>query len=153
MKSRVLWCVLFLSTVFSLFGASEEWLPGPNKNWYINYEEALEAAKKENKKIFVLQTGSDWCGYCKQLYRNVLRSSTFRDYARKNFILVYIDLPRRKNMPQDQLNYNRNLVKQLKFGGGVPSVVILDHDGKESGRISGYLPAKKYMEKLQSIVN
>ena len=69
------------------------WLPGPTPQWYIRMDTALRAAQKENKKIFILSTGSDWCNPCMKLYRDVLARPEFTDFAREKLVLVYLDFP------------------------------------------------------------
>lgn len=130
----------------------KDWVKGPDKSWYIDYDEALEAAKKENKKIYVLNTGSDWCGWCIRLRKDVLSSNEFKRFAKKNLILLYLDHPRSKKMPAEQKAYNRKIASQLKFGGGVPSAIILDADGKEVARRGGYAKRDSYMRFLKSTV-
>ena len=40
-----------------------KWRTAPIPGWYIHYDEAIKAAKKANKKIFVLNAGSDWMAH------------------------------------------------------------------------------------------
>jgi thiol-disulfide isomerase/thioredoxin len=43
--------------------------------WTDNYAEALESAKLDNKKLLLDFTGSDWCGYCMALEKEVLSTA------------------------------------------------------------------------------
>ena len=131
--------------------AASKWRPGPTGEWHVRMDTALDAARREHKKILVLKTGSDWCGYCKKLYREVLSNSEFTDFARKKLILVYLDLPR-SQMPESQMLYNRALSDALRFSGGVPSIIVLDENGRSIGRISGYRPLERFMPALRDIV-
>ena len=45
--------------------------------WMTNFEEAKAKAAKENKSLLVDFTGSDWCGYCIQLHKNVFSKDAF----------------------------------------------------------------------------
>ena len=40
------------------------WSGGPTEDWFVNWDKALAEAKKTNKKLFLLNTGSDWCYWC-----------------------------------------------------------------------------------------
>lgn len=143
---------LFISGV--LWGAAPDtkgWLKPLNSTWHLTLESAQEAAAKSGKKIYVLFTGSDWCGYCVKLQKDVLRTGRFRGYAKKNLELVYVDFPsKKKGMPTTQRQYNTQLRAKLGGGGGVPSALILDSKGTVLGKISGYRPLKNYMAALRN---
>lgn len=130
-----------------------KWRKGPDRLWYVNWDKAVAEAKKTKKKLFVLNTGSDWCGWCRKLKADVLSSGKFKTFARKNLVLVYLDSPRQKPLSQEQQTYNRELAKFLSFGGGVPCVKIVDpEDNSVLETISGYKPAQDYLRQLQEAV-
>ena len=84
-------------------GDVPDWLPGPSGQWHVRMDTALAAAGRERKKIFVLSTGSDWCGWCKKLYNEVLSTPDFIDLAKRKMILVYLDNPHSKAMPASKV--------------------------------------------------
>ena len=130
-----------------------KWRKGPDRLWFVNWNKALKEAKKTKKKLFVLNTGSDWCGWCKKLRAEVLGSSKFKSYARKNLVLVYLDSPRKKPLPDDQQQHNRDVASRLNFGGGVPCAKIVDPDGEQVlETISGYRPEKEYLQLVKDAV-
>ena len=63
-------------------------------DWTTDYATALSQPNTDQKKILLFFTGSDWCGWCKRLDREVLSTSDFMLYARSNLILVKLDFPR-----------------------------------------------------------
>ena len=128
---------------------NKNWVQGPDKSWYVDFDMALAEAKKTGKKLYVLNTGSDWCGFCIKLRKDVLDNSKFKKLAAQNFILVYIDNPKRKPIPQDQRAHNAKVTKKLSFGGGVPSALILSPEGKTIGKIEGYSKEKDYLKRLK----
>ena len=73
-----------------------KWDKGP-RGWYVHFGKAVEEAVKENKCLYVLFTGSDWCGFCIKLHDDVLESSKFKQFAKKNLVLVYLDFPKKKS--------------------------------------------------------
>ncbi len=127
------------------------WIPGPDDTWFINYNEAIAEAKKTNKKIYVLITGSDWCGWCVKLKQDVLNRNKFKKFAKQNLVLLYLDFPRKK-LPVEQAQHNSTVRQFLKANGGYPSAIILDSNGKELGRIGGYMPEDGYISKLKNII-
>lgn len=142
--------MLFLVPALLLCGQdTSSWLKGPDRSWHISLEKALEEAKRENKKVYVLSTGSDWCGFCIRLYKDVLSQKQFKSFARRNLVLVYLDIPRRKPMPDAQKQYNMMTKRKLKFGGGVPSAKILNADGTLVHSIGGYRKLAPYMRELE----
>ena len=40
--------------------------------WQQNYDEALRLSKESGKPVFAFFTGSDWCGWCIRLDREIL---------------------------------------------------------------------------------
>lgn len=151
--------VLLLSLLLSLFSgtllcADDAWRPGPDPNWFVKLEPALEKAKRENKFVYVLNTGSDWCGFCKMLMRDVLTKPAFAELVQKHLVPVYLDSPsKRINMPQDQRDYNRRIARNLRFGGGVPSALLLDSNGRTVGRLGGYSPQAIYITNICKQLN
>jgi len=103
--------------------------------WHTSYEEALKEASKEGKKILADFTGSDWCAYCIHMKDTVLSSKQFKDYASKNLVLLTVDFPRKKKLPEQQAKTNEDLRK--KHGvRGFPTYVILDAKGNKISSIS-----------------
>ncbi|MBQ9755144.1 MAG: thioredoxin family protein [Lentisphaeria bacterium] len=148
----VLCCsALFFSAVLSAaVPDTAGWLQPRGRGWHLTLESAQEAAAQSGKQIYVLFTGSDWCGFCIKLQKDVLKTSRFRSYARKNLELVYVDFPKKKKMPDAQRQYNSTLRSRLGGGGGVPSALILDSKGSVQGKITGYRPLPQYMTALRN---
>ena len=130
------------------------WRGGPTEDWFVNWDKALAEAKKTNKKLFLLNTGSDWCGWCKKLRAEVLDKPEFAEFARKNLVLVYLDSPSRDPLGKEQKAHNRQIVKALPFGGGVPHVLVMNAKGEKLGAIGGGgLGLDEYLKKLRGIVS
>src|SRR5207249_3220423 len=62
--------------------------------WLNDYKSAQQEAKAGNKLLLLDFTGSDWCGYCIQLDKEVFSQPDFKEYASKNLILLELDFPR-----------------------------------------------------------
>ena len=104
--------------------------------WTTNYAAALAQGKATNKKVFLFFTGSDWCGWCKRLDREILSTREFTTYAGKNLILVKLDFPRSFQLPAAVTAQNEQL-SQLYQVGGFPTIIVLDGKGRLAGRM-GY---------------
>jgi len=111
--------------------------PTTPTGWYDDYDAALKAAQTVQKKLYILFTGSDWCGWCKKLKADVLETKEFKEFAAGKLILLYIDAPSPKvKMPEELRTSNQKLAE--KFGvRGFPTSVLLDAQGKEIGKIVG----------------
>jgi len=121
--------------------------------WTTDYEAALKQAKAENKSVLIDFTGSDWCGWCIKLDREVFSQPAFKEYAQKDLVRVYIDFPRGK--PQSDALKEKNKELAEKFGvQGLPTIVILNSEGQMIGK-TGYQRggAENYVEHLQEIIS
>ena len=87
------------------------------EGWLDDLEKAKAQAKAENKKILLDFTGSDWCGWCKKLDKEVFSQQAWKDYAAKHLVLVEVDFPRGFQLPEatkkqnDSLNVNLEPLK------------------------------------------
>ena len=64
--------------------------------WSTDLARAQARAKAEGKAVLLNFTGSDWCGWCIKLRRDVFLKPDFEAYARTNLVLVEVDFPKRK---------------------------------------------------------
>jgi len=106
-------------------------------NWETDLKKAQEQAKATNKLVFLDFTGSDWCGYCIRLNKDILSQPQFKDYATKNLVLVEIDFPRRKAQSVDLRKQNQQLAEQYQIEG-FPTIIVLNGSGRKVWRYDGY---------------
>jgi thioredoxin-related protein len=108
-------------------------------DWETDYAKALQAAKSQNKRVLLDFTGSDWCGPCIELRKQVFSRPDFRAYANNNLVLVEIDYPQRKKQPDELKKQNEKLSKQYEIDEkGFPTVILLDPTGKVIREFTGY---------------
>ena len=105
--------------------------------WQTDYEQALATAKAAKKCVLLNFTGSDWCGPCIQMERTAFSKPAFLDYAKQNLVLVAVDYPRLKELPEKVTKQNERLMHQYSIGG-FPTVILLNPDGKILGQLGGY---------------
>lgn len=120
--------------------------------WTDDYDKALEQAKKENKKVLLDFTGSDWCGWCIKLDKDVFSKKEFKDYAKQNLVLVEVDFPQGKRLPKKTKEQNEKLKDQFQVRG-FPTLVLLDPEGNKLGEIVGYVQGgpQGFIAKLESL--
>ena len=132
-----------VSLVFaSLTRAESDWLHDWNK--------AQEEAKANHKLLFLNFTGSDWCGWCIKLDKDVFSQPKFKDYAHDNLVLVELDFPRRKSQPTEERKQNMELAQQYEVLG-FPTIVVLNSNGQKVWKFDGYFPGgpEAFIEQLQ----
>ena len=106
--------------------------------WLTDFEAAKKQAAAEKKPIMMFFTGSDWCGWCQKLHEDVLDKDEFRKLAGDKLVLLELDFPRSKKLPDAVKKQNDELGKKFKVDG-YPTIVVLASDGvTELGRTVGY---------------
>ena len=104
--------------------------------WTHNYKAALERAKKTGQPILADFTGSDWCGWCVKLKKEVFNTPEFKTWAKDHVVLLELDFPKRKQQAPALRKQNRALAE--KFGiRGFPTILFLDAEGNKIGQM-GY---------------
>ncbi len=105
--------------------------------WTTDLDAARTRAAAEGKSVLVDFTGSDWCGYCIQLKRNVFDTPEFEAYAKDKFLFVEIDVPQDiKRIGQELYNKNQQLCKQYKISG-FPTIMVMSPEGYVIGGFVG----------------
>ena len=101
--------------------------------WYTDLGKAHAESEKSNKPIFGFFTGSDWCGWCKMLQRNVFAKQAFIDWAQANVVLLELDFPKRTPQSQEQKVQNQNLQRALGVTGYPTVWIFTSGKNKETG--------------------
>jgi len=105
--------------------------------WLTDAMAAQRKAKEENKLLMLDFTGSDWCGWCMKLKREVFDQPDFAQFAQSRLVMVEVDFPHHQTLPQAQQQANASL--EHAYGvTGYPTLVFLNPDGKRVGRM-GYI--------------
>lgn len=124
---------------------------GEELKWQTDVPKAQAQAKTEKKLVMMDFTGSDWCGWCIKLNKEVFSQPEFADYAKKNLVLVEVDFPRSK--PQSEAVKKANAALQAKYNvEGYPTIIVLDGEGKKVGEL-GYEPGgpKAFIAELEKL--
>jgi thioredoxin-related protein len=128
--------VLILPAILAAFALKGAVTAG---SWETDFQKAQEEARSQHKLVFINFTGSDWCGYCIRMDRDVLSKPQFKDFANKNLVLVEVDFPRAKEQSQTLRLQNRKLAGEYGVEG-FPTYVVLNGDGKKVWMWDGYFP-------------
>ncbi len=110
------------------------------EGWIEDFDEAVKIAKAENKDLFVDFTGSDWCGWCIKLHDEVFQHEEFSTAIKKDYVLVYLDFPRKEENIAKVPNMTRNRELQQKYGvRGFPTIMLMNSAGVAYAQ-TGYQP-------------
>ena len=126
---------------------------GYSQEWKTNFEEAKKEATEQNKKILLVFSGLDWCAPCIKLDKNVFQSDFFKKEAKKKWILLKADFPKKKGnqLSPELTESNKQLAEKYNKRGNFPLVILLDSNGKVIG-MRGYenIDAEMYVEIINS---
>ncbi len=125
--TRFLDAAAMLALLSPVFGAE----------WLCDLEAAKAKAAAEGKAVLVDFTGSDWCGWCIHLRREVLDTPEFEAYAKDKFVFLEVDIPR--NTPgfaPELLRLNQEICRQYGVNS-FPNVLVLTPTGQLAGGFTG----------------
>jgi protein disulfide-isomerase len=112
-------------------------LPAPgfaDSGWIEDFDQGLAKAKAENKPALVDFTGSDWCIWCKRLDQEIFSQAKFKDFVKDKYVLIKIDFPQTKPLPQAKLEAHQKLAEKYQVQG-FPSVLLMDGEGKVQAQL------------------
>ena len=118
-----------------------------------DYDAAVEVAKKEGKNLLVDFTGSDWCGWCIKLNKEVFDHESWETAATKEYVLVALDFPNSAELKAKVPNPKRNDELQDLYGvTGFPTILLMTPAGDVFGR-TGYQRGgpEKYLEHMAEL--
>ena len=115
---------LFLVSTFGFSQATSAY-ETENEGWLVNLDEAYQESQKTGKPIMANFTGSDWCGWCKRLSAAVFVKPEFKKWADQNVVLLELDFPRRKKIPDEIRQQNAGLQRAFKVRG-YPTVWVFN---------------------------
>ena len=85
--------------------------------WETNVNKAIEVSSKTKKPLLLFFTGSDWCGWCIRLQKEVFKTPEFIKWAKDNVVLVELDFPRKNEQTDAVKMQNAQLQQQLQVRG------------------------------------
>ena len=109
-------------------------------DWEEDLPKALERARSEGKPVLI-NFYADWCVWCKRLESTTLRDAKVAAMLRDRVI------PLSLNVEGD----GRELSNEYRVDG-LPTILVLDADGREIGRIPGYAPPKGFLERVDGLI-
>ena len=106
-----------LITILLLFLTINVFAQEGELDWHTDVNKAIELSIESEKPLFMFFTGSDWCGWCIRLQKEVFFKPDFVTWAKENLILVELDFPRRKKLDETLKQQNDNLRQMFAVRG------------------------------------
>jgi thioredoxin-related protein len=122
--------------------------------WQTDFENAKKIAKEKDRLILLNFSGSDWCGPCIRLHKEVFGSDAFITMADSSLVLYDADFPRNKKnqLPKDQQKRNDALADQYNPQGKFPFTLLLTAEGKVVKTWDGYQGNRPlFIEQIKSV--
>jgi protein disulfide-isomerase len=119
-------------TLFLILGSLT--IQAQELTWQTDINKAMEISKKSKKPLLLFFTGSDWCGWCIRLQKEVLKTPEFAKWANDNVVLVELDYPRRTPQQPEIQRQNQELQQTFAIQG-FPTVWFVNAS-KKDGKVN-----------------
>lgn len=103
---------------------------------WVDYETGMEQVEKQEKPVLIDFTAS-WCGWSRKLESEVFPTREVIALSQK-FVCIRVDGDERPEL------VDRYVVD------GYPTLLFLEHDGRELNRVSGYAPADEIVAEMEA---
>ncbi|MDB5201410.1 MAG: hypothetical protein JWQ27_819 [Ferruginibacter sp.] len=117
MKKLLVACCIFSLMSFSV--------------WQPDFETAKQEASKHHRLILLNFSGSDWCGPCMRMKREIFDADIFSALADSSLAMVNADFPRSKKhqLAANVQKANDQLADKYNPEGKFPFTLLLDAEG------------------------
>ncbi len=131
---------------------------GPVK--WITFEQAVEKAKKEKRKIFI-DVYTDWCGWCKVMDKSTFSDPEIARILNENFYPVKFNAEQREDVvfngttfkfvASGRNGYHQLAAALLNNQLSYPTVVFLDEEFRMIQPLPGYQKPEEFHKIVQFI--
>jgi protein disulfide-isomerase len=108
--------------------------------WHTDLQKAISLSQKDKKPMMLFFTGSDWCGWCHKLQKEVFYQEDFVKWAKDNVVLVEVDFPSQKGeaykKQTDETRQQNNLLQQQFSVRGYPTVWFVKPEKTKEGKVN-----------------
>lgn len=140
----------FLAIIFTFIIAFP--LMSQNKVNWLSFEEAVEKNKTDKRK-FIVDVYTDWCGWCKKMDASTFTNPVIVDYINKNYHAVKLNAEQKDTIklgekifvnenPDKRKNAHQLAVALLNGRMSYPTIVYLDENANMLSPVPGYLDAE-----------
>ena len=128
-------------------------LVNTTNGWLTDFEQAKKIASEKNEYILLNFSGSDWCGPCIRMRKEIFESEEFKNYAENHLVLLNADFPRnnKNKLSKEQQSKNDQLADKFDPTGKFPLTILINANGNEIKEWDG-LPDAKPADFVKQIV-
>lgn len=121
--------------------------------WETTYANALKRSKNENKPVLIYFTGSDWCGPCIKLDKELFHTNKFKKLSNEFLILLEVDSPRRQDLlSREKISENIYLKNKYKINS-FPTLLFVNFRGRKIAEKKGYIMTAYYYPFINSVLD
>ena len=134
--------LLILCCIMAIFSCTQ------SDTWITDMDDAYKISIESEKPLFMKFVGSDWCKFCMLSESYLFSDKEFQKLAKKELVLFVAD------KTKDPKIRTENIDKYMKMYGikGFPTFIILNSQGKELSRKSGFDVKFDYMKWIKSTI-
>jgi len=126
-------------------------------SWETDLAKAKESAQAEHKLILLNFSGSDWCGPCIRLHKEIFESNDFTQFSKDHLVLLNADFPRLKKnqLSREQQLKNDQLAETYNKEGKFPFTLLISADGTVLKSWDGlpHLSPQEFTEQVKVVVD
>lgn len=100
--------------------------------WQPDFETAKQVARDKHQLILLNFSGSDWCGPCIRMKKEIFENPVFSSMADTSLVMLNADFPRNKKnqLAKALQKHNEALAEKYNPQGKFPFTLLLDANGK-----------------------
>ncbi|MDE3124835.1 MAG: thioredoxin family protein [Bacteroidota bacterium] len=125
-------------------------------HWQNNFNAAKLIAQQQHKFILLNFSGSDWCGPCIRLHKEILETPAFEHFSDSTLVLVNADFPRMKKNQLSSIQQKQNdAVADLYNSKGIfPLTLLINANGKVIKEWDGFpnISTNAFIEQIQNAI-
>jgi len=108
--------------------------------WEDDWDTAFAKARSQDK-VVLASFEAEWCVWCRRLETTTYRDAKVASLLDASVVPVSLDV-----------DGNGRELSDTYAVDGLPTVVVFDTEGRELGRIDGYVPPGSFVERLEAIL-
>lgn len=123
------------------------------EGWTSDFAAAKKEAAESKKDLLIDFTGSDWCGWCIKLNKEVFSHQAFKDASKDKFVLVELDFPNDKSKLSEETQAQNKQLSEVYGIEGFPTILLTDAEGRPFAT-TGYQEggAENYVKHLDELL-
>ena len=110
-------------------------------DWETDWSEAFSRARSENK-VVLASFNADWCVWCRRLETTTYQDAKVASMLGERTVPLSLDVEGNGKQLSDDHGVD-----------GLPTVVVFAADGRELGRIDGYVAPDGFLELMSGILS